>query len=148
MFRSLPADIRPPRPALVRVLASEMKAGFAFVVAVSSSPWWVARLRPGFSFMALTTLKPRVQMLRTQARTIVVERIRGRANQRRRERLLSAQPLCVHCEREGRTTLAVEIDHHVPLWMGGSEDDSNLAGLCGPCHRMKSAKEAAVRYQK
>lgn len=93
----------------------------------------------------LTTLKPRIDALRTGPKAATVERLRGHANQRRRERLLSAHPLCVYCDREGRVTLADEIDHRVPLWMGGTEDDANLDPLCRPCHAEKSRREAAMR---
>lgn len=96
----------------------------------------------------LATLKPRVAFARQRIQSHYVDRIRGRANQRRRERILSAQPLCVLCQAEGRVALATEVDHVVPLWAGGSEDDSNLAGLCSACHRAKSAKEAVERFRK
>ena len=94
----------------------------------------------------LTTLKPRVQTLGRPLQAVVVERMRGRANQARRERVLSADPLCVHCKRNGLITLATEVDHVVPLWEGGSEDDANCAGLCRECHKAKSAAEAARRF--
>lgn len=93
----------------------------------------------------LTTLKPRVALARQRLASHQVERIRGRASQRRRERLLSANPLCVVCERAGRIAAATELDHVVPLWKGGSEDDSNMQGLCSTCHAEKSAREAAER---
>lgn len=96
----------------------------------------------------LATLKPRVAFARQRIVSHHVDRIRGRANQRRRERILSAQPLCVLCEAEDRVALATEVDHVVPLWKGGADDESNLAGLCAACHRAKSAKEAAERFQK
>lgn len=94
----------------------------------------------------LTTVKPRVAFARQRIVSHYVERIRGRANQRRRERILSAQPLCVLCQAEDRVALATEVDHVVPLWKGGSEDDSNCQGLCAACHKAKSAREAAERH--
>lgn len=33
------------------------------------------------------------------------------------------------------------IDHEIPLWMGGAEEDENLRFLCGPCDRVKTAKD-------
>lgn len=96
----------------------------------------------------LTTLKPRIGVLQSGARAATVERLRGYANTRRRDRLLSAHPLCMHCTAEGRVTLAEEIDHRVPLWMGGTEDDANLAPLCRDCHKTKTATEAARRFHK
>ena len=37
------------------------------------------------------------------------------------------------------------IDHRIPLWMGGADDDANLRFLCGPCDKPKTAKDAADR---
>lgn len=37
---------------------------------------------------------------------------------------------------------ATEVDHIVPASQGGSDDDTNLAAICGPCHRRKTGKEA------
>lgn len=93
----------------------------------------------------LTALKPRVAFVRQRIQSHNVERIRGRANQRRRERILSERPLCVHCEAQGRTSAATEVDHIVPLWQGGSEDDSNLQPLCAECHNVKTVAEAQQR---
>lgn len=28
-----------------------------------------------------------------------------------------------------------EIDHHLPIWLGGSDDDENLRTLCLNCHK-------------
>lgn len=39
--------------------------------------------------------------------------------------------------------VATQVDHVVPAWRGGSEDDSNLQSVCGPCHRSKTASDAA-----
>ncbi|WP_425433640.1 HNH endonuclease [Kineococcus rhizosphaerae] len=38
---------------------------------------------------------------------------------------------------------SVEVDHVVPASAGGTDDPSNLRGLCVPCHREKSLREAA-----
>ena len=70
----------------------------------------------------------------------------GRPRQLRRERLFSSDPLCPDCRRQGLIVLAVEVDHVVPLWEGGSEDDANCEGLCVECHGAKSAAEAARRH--
>lgn len=64
---------------------------------------------------------------------------------RLRARLLSERPLCVACERQGRVAAATELDHVVPLWAGGTDDEHNLQGLCRACHAEKSADEAAQR---
>ena len=74
-----------------------------------------------------------------------VDRIRGRTLQTRNARLARHHPLCVHCEREGRTTAAEVWDHIVPLWNGGQDGEANLQGLCKRHHDLKSAAEARLR---
>ena len=63
--------------------------------------------------------------------------------QKARAGYLRAHPLCIHCEREGRTVAANEVDHIVPhkgdmvlFW-----DNSNWQSLCKPCHSAKTALE-------
>lgn len=65
-------------------------------------------------------------------------RIRGRALQTIRARFLYENPYCVVCKRKGRYVAAVEVDHVVPLFKGGADDDSNRQGLCIPCHKAKT----------
>lgn len=93
----------------------------------------------------LTNLKPRVSTLAARVTPHQVERTSGRPWMRLRSRLLSARPLCVACERQGRVAAAAELDHVVPLWAGGTDDERNLQGLCRACHAEKSADEAAQR---
>jgi 5-methylcytosine-specific restriction protein A len=62
--------------------------------------------------------------------------------QRLRLRYLKENPLCVECKREGRISLAEEVDHITPISAGGSRlDDSNLQSLCGTHHRQKTWRE-------
>jgi hypothetical protein len=42
-------------------------------------------------------------------------------------------------------TSNLEIDHRVPLWAGGDNDESNLWLLCVDCHKRKTAQEASQR---
>jgi 5-methylcytosine-specific restriction protein A len=58
-----------------------------------------------------------------------------------RARVLRANPLCVACQRKGRTSIATEVDHTVPLFKGGTDDEANLAGLCDECHKVKTADD-------
>jgi 5-methylcytosine-specific restriction endonuclease McrA len=37
------------------------------------------------------------------------------------------------------------IDHRIPLWMGGADDDANLRFFCPACDKPKTAKDATVR---
>lgn len=62
---------------------------------------------------------------------------------RRRERIIAQHGArCYCCQAEG---VPLDIDHWVPLFLGGSEDDENLRPLCQPCHRKKTAQENRVR---
>lgn len=95
----------------------------------------------------MQTLKPRVQTLsattaRSQTQTV---RIRGNSLYAIRSKHFTKNPLCVVCECEGRTALATELDHIVPLWEGGREAETNRQGLCTTCHQKKSAQEAKKR---
>ena len=60
-----------------------------------------------------------------------------------RKAYLSANPLCVTCLAEGRTTAAEEVDHKQPLAAGGSNDESNLQSQCRHHHSQKTARESA-----
>jgi 5-methylcytosine-specific restriction enzyme A len=75
----------------------------------------------------------------------VVERRGGRWRQARNRRYLASHPLCSSCEAAGRIEAALEVDHRTPLHLGGSEDGTNLQGLCLACHLAKSAAEATAR---
>jgi 5-methylcytosine-specific restriction protein A len=38
---------------------------------------------------------------------------------------------------------ATEVDHVIPRALGGTDDSSNLASLCTPCHRRKSLRDGS-----
>lgn len=71
------------------------------------------------------------------------KRLRGRAGMRERQRVREEEPLCRICLDEGRTAATTEVDHKLPLSEGGTNDRSNMQGLCKPCHDAKSAAERA-----
>lgn len=75
------------------------------------------------------------------------ERIRGRTLQAQRKRIMQEQPLCKMCENKGIVTSGVEMDHIVPLFKGGSNNDDNLQMLCVECHRAKTANDLGVAYR-
>lgn len=77
----------------------------------------------------------------------MTDRIRGRKLQRIRRRHLMTNPLCVICEQRGRVTAATEIDHVVPLYKGGPDDDSNRQGLCRGCHEAKTRSDLGQRQR-
>lgn len=72
-------------------------------------------------------------------------RLRGRAGVKRRHRWLSLHPLCCDCEAEGFVTLGQEVDHVVPLWKGGQDDESNFATRCKDHHAAKTAKDMGFK---
>jgi 5-methylcytosine-specific restriction protein A len=79
--------------------------------------------------------------------TEAVKRIRGRALQRMRSRVLRANPLCVHCAAAGKVAEAVEMDHIVALTNGGTNDEGNMQGLCLSCHADKTARDLGFRVK-
>ena len=56
-------------------------------------------------------------------------------------------PYCQICdEKNGAQIPAVQVDHIVPLEVGGAPfDPENLQSLCKRCHVLKSAEEARQR---
>jgi hypothetical protein len=76
------------------------------------------------------------------------ERRRGRWLQDFRRRHLADNPLCEHCQQQGRIRLAQELDHRIALHNGGKdfpEDPSNAQGLCVPCHAAKTLAEIGTQ---
>ena len=73
------------------------------------------------------------------------KRIEGRARVDRNKKWKEAHPLCVTCQAEGRVRPVDEVDHRIPLWAGGADNESNLQSLCTPCHEAKTSREAAMR---
>ncbi len=65
--------------------------------------------------------------------------------QKRRVRWLRANPLCAACLMRGISTPATEVDHVIPLFKRGADNESNFQSLCGPCHKAKSAKERGYK---
>ena len=99
----------------------------------------------------LKTIKPRLathnaQRVKTlDIRPGATPRTRGRAWMEARARWLRKHPLCIHCMAQDRTTAADEVDHVIPLWMGGRDDETNYQSLCKACHAEKTAAEAKGR---
>ena len=65
--------------------------------------------------------------------------------QRLRARILSAEPICRACAKGGLIELAVEVDHIIPRYAGGTHDPSNLQPLCRECHHLKTLEEIGHR---
>jgi 5-methylcytosine-specific restriction enzyme A len=51
---------------------------------------------------------------------------------------------CDECTRLGRTRLAHEVDHIVPLADGGTDDPRNLRAINRDCHKLKTQVESAA----
>lgn len=57
----------------------------------------------------------------------------------RRGRIIARQGhVCARC---GDKVSVFEIDHVLPIELGGAEDDDNLQALCGRCHRAKTGAD-------
>ena len=94
----------------------------------------------------LTSLKPRISQIETLRGAPAVKRIVGRELQRIRDRiLLRDEYTCQDC---GRVTVDGEVDHVVPLHLGGAESDFNRAYICKECHILKTKKEEKERGNK
>ena len=49
------------------------------------------------------------------------------------------------CARPGCPDKATDVDHILPLWLGGSNREKNLEGLCEAHHAAKTKAEATLR---
>ena len=54
--------------------------------------------------------------------------------------------LCQECLARGTLTLAVEVDHIVPLFKGGDDSDDNKAAICREHHIEKSLTERGHKF--
>ncbi len=79
-----------------------------------------------------------------KARGTAASRGYGAAWKRVRDQVLREEPLCTLCKDEGRVEPSSECDHVVSRAAGGTDDRSNLRGLCQRHHRAKTAREAAA----
>ena len=58
---------------------------------------------------------------------------------------IQRNPLCEECQRVGRTTAGVVVDHITPMRQGGDPyNEKNLQTMCSKCHDKKSRKEATT----
>lgn len=61
-----------------------------------------------------------------------------------RQRVLLRDPICKRCHTQPST----RADHIVPRSQGGSDEMSNLQGLCVVCHNRKSGSESEAFQQR
>ena len=92
----------------------------------------------------ITTLKPKVATIDTrQGSGAAVQRIRGWRLHKIRERILLRDSYT--CRMCGRVSTDLDVDHIVPLHLGGAESDENRQALCHDCHKKKSEQEERQR---
>lgn len=98
-------------------------------------------------------MKQRIKSISSKVKTIStirtvkpVERERGAEWKRQRDAVMGIDGgLCRVCRGQGKVTAAVEVDHIVPLFEGGSDSVANKQALCLPCHQKKSYLEEMRR---
>ena len=67
----------------------------------------------------------------------------GRPWRRKRKAILERDNyLCQQCIREAIVSQATEVDHIINRAQGGTDEAHNLEGICVPCHKRKTAREA------
>lgn len=98
----------------------------------------MSNVRPSVSFTSIPRVSDQRDRSAFSPQSVRRGRITGRELQRRRQRWFEKFPLCVACWSVGRSTAAAELDHIVPLFKGGADDETNLQGLCVECHYDKT----------
>ena len=92
----------------------------------------------------LTSIERKVVTLDTRrGGPVGVERVRGYTLTKIRARIMLRDNYT--CRMCGRVTVHGEVDHIVPLAVGGGNNEENLQYLCKPCHKLKSDKEEKER---
>jgi 5-methylcytosine-specific restriction protein A len=96
----------------------------------------------------IASLKPTISTIDTrQGSRLGTKRIRGWQLTKIRDRILLRDAYT--CRKCGRVSIHLEIDHIVPLHLGGAESDENRQCLCSsPCHSDKTALEEKERDTK
>lgn len=86
----------------------------------------------------------KIAALRALTQQVVERTARKGFTPKQRQMVREAQGgRCGGCEADldGRW----DIDHAVQIWMGGKHEIGNWIGLCIPCHKRKTARDAAER---
>ncbi|MDN4052892.1 HNH endonuclease signature motif containing protein [Massilia sp. YIM B02763] len=70
-----------------------------------------------------------------------IDRLRGRALQRQRERVWLRDPFCARCGVITTFPSGFELDHKVALANEGTNDDDNMQVLHHECHEAKTNED-------
>lgn len=76
--------------------------------------------------------------------TLKPQRTRSARWFRLRKAVLARDPICRACGER----VSQDVDHIQPLAEGGRDVMGNLQGLCRPCHKRKTAQEAARGHER
>lgn len=94
--------------------------------------------------MMKTPTPSKLAELRALTREVVERTARKGFTPKQRQAVREMQSgVCGGCEAslEG----VWHIDHVIQIWMGGKHEIGNWMGLCVPCHKFKTARDAAQR---
>lgn len=110
----------------------------------------MSRYKPRIAAALVKVQMVRAEQIPQAQRIGSTARARGRARQEARLRIwLRDGPNCAACgeliDITPGTTRPFELDHIVPLWKGGQDNDGNRQCLCPGCHKDKTTAEAAER---
>lgn len=95
--------------------------------------------------MSLVCIKPGLKPIDQRIKGPETERITGSRHSTIRDRIiLRDESTCQACHRVC-SLYWLEIDHIIPLHMGGAESDENRQTLCKACHRAKTSAEEKER---
>jgi len=95
----------------------------------------------------LTTLKPRLNSLnphRLKTMKVADKRITGVTLQQRRLKVWQRDPRCVMCGKLTEYPHGFELDHIIPLYLGGEDVIENTQILCcgeDGCHKKKTSQD-------
>ena len=74
------------------------------------------------------------------------KRTRGRKwMQLRASAMIRDCGLCQPCARQGRLSIAVDVDHIKALTNGGTDDPDNLQAICKACHDDKTRADMGLK---
>ena len=132
-------------PELETNIAIGKKPGRAKIILLALMTWtvlvalWVA---DGLIWVMLRT-RPNERRIRPTERVAWPQGLKQELMRRQNN-------TCVYCAHR-RTAHNLEIDHIVPVVRGGSNDESNLQVICGPCNQRKGIQtdeEFRARYSR